>query len=78
MYDVTGSLCRIMINLPLTGCFPKVDIGDLIVIHDTGAHGYSMGYNYNGNCAVPSFFLRKTDQYSSYAGLRLRWIISPH
>ena len=37
-----------MINLQLTECFRKIDMGDYLVIHDTGAHGFSMGYNYNG------------------------------
>ncbi len=48
LYDVTGGLCenndKFAINRPL----PKIDIGDLVYIHDTGAHGFSMGYNYNG------------------------------
>ena len=48
VYDVTGSLCesndRFAVDRPL----PRIDIGDLVVIHDTGAHGFAMGYNYNG------------------------------
>jgi len=47
-YDVTGSLCenndKFAVNRPL----PKIEMGDLVIIHDTGAHGSSMGYNYNG------------------------------
>ncbi len=47
-YDVTGSLCENNDKFAIDRMLPKIDIGDLLVIHDTGAHGYSMGYNYNG------------------------------
>jgi diaminopimelate decarboxylase len=47
-YDVTGSLCENNDNFAIDRMLPKIDIGDLLVIHDTGAHGFSMGYNYNG------------------------------
>ena len=68
MYDVTGSLCENNDKFAVDRMLPKVDIGDLIVIHDTGAHGYSMGIQLQRKLrsAEP---LRKTDQYSSYAGL---------
>ena len=42
---------------------PKIDIGDYIVIHDTGAHGQSMGYNYNGKLKSAELLLRKMVQY---------------
>lgn len=48
IYDVVGSLCENNDKFAVDRPLPKVDMGDLIVIHDTGAHGYSMGYNYNG------------------------------
>ena len=48
MYDVVGSLCENNDKFAIDRYLPKVDMGDLIVIHDTGAHGRSMGYNYNG------------------------------
>jgi diaminopimelate decarboxylase len=58
-YDVTGSLCenndKFAINRPL----PKVEIGDILVIHDTGAHGHSMGFNYNGKLRSAELLLRK-------------------
>ena len=38
---------------------PKIDIGDLIVIHDTGAHGFAMGYNYNGKLKSAELLLRE-------------------
>ncbi|MBP1755275.1 MAG: hypothetical protein H6Q59_1673 [Firmicutes bacterium] len=47
-YDVTGSLCENNDKFAIDRMLPKIDIGDYIVIHDTGAHGYAMGYNYNG------------------------------
>lgn len=48
MYDVTGSLCENNDKFAIDRMLPKIDIGDFLVIHDTGAHGFSMGYNYNG------------------------------
>ena len=47
-YDVTGSLCENNDKFAIDRKLPHIDIGDYLVIHDTGAHGYSMGYNYNG------------------------------
>jgi diaminopimelate decarboxylase len=47
-YDVTGSLCENNDKFAIDRPLPPIERGDLIVIHDTGAHGYSMGYNYNG------------------------------
>ena len=38
---------------------PKIDIGDLVVLHDTGAHGFSMGYNYNGKLRSAEILLRE-------------------
>ncbi len=48
VYDVTGSLCENNDKFAIERKLPRIDLGDLLVIHDTGAHGYSMGYNYNG------------------------------
>ena len=48
MYDVTGSLCENCDKFAVDRMLPKIDIGDLLVIHDTGAHGHAMGYQYNG------------------------------
>ena len=47
-YDVVGSLCENNDKFAIDRMLPKVDKGDLLFIHDTGAHGFSMGYNYNG------------------------------
>ena len=48
IYDVTGSLCENNDKFAIERALPEIGIGDLLIIHDTGAHGYSMGYNYNG------------------------------
>jgi len=48
MYDVTGSLCENNDKFAIDRMLPKINRGDLIVIHDTGAHGHAMGFNYNG------------------------------
>ena len=48
VYDVTGSLCENNDKFAINRELPEIALGDLLVIHDTGAHGYSMGYNYNG------------------------------
>ncbi|MGN0367731.1 MAG: diaminopimelate decarboxylase [Wujia sp.] len=48
MYDVTGSLCENNDKFAIDRKLPKIDKGDYLVIHDTGAHGFAMGYNYNG------------------------------
>ena len=47
-YDVTGSLCENNDKFAIDRMLPKIDMGDYLVIHDTGAHGFAMGYNYNG------------------------------
>jgi len=48
LYDVVGGLCENNDKFAIDRMLPKIDMGDLLVIHDTGAHGFSMGYNYNG------------------------------
>ena len=48
VYDVTGGLCENNDKFAIDRWLPNIDIGDFVVIHDTGAHGHSMGYNYNG------------------------------
>ncbi|MBQ2766395.1 MAG: diaminopimelate decarboxylase [Clostridia bacterium] len=48
MYDVTGGLCENNDKFAIDRMLPKIDIGDILAIHDAGAHGFAMGYNYNG------------------------------
>ncbi len=48
VYDVTGSLCENCDKFAIDRSLPRIDDGDILVIHDAGAHGHSMGFNYNG------------------------------
>ena len=58
-YDVTGSLCENNDKFAIDRMLPKVAKGDYLIIHDTGAHGYSMGYNYNGKLKSAEVLLRE-------------------
>jgi diaminopimelate decarboxylase len=58
-YDVTGSLCENNDKFAVDRMLPKIDRGDFLVIHDTGAHGYSMGYNYNGKLKSAELLLKE-------------------
>jgi len=58
VYDVTGGLCENNDKFAIQRALPRIDIGDLVVLHDTGAHGFSMGYNYNGKLRSAELLLR--------------------
>ena len=58
-YDVTGSLCENNDKFAIDRMLPKIDMGDILVIHDTGAHGFSMGYNYNGKLRSAELLLKE-------------------
>lgn len=58
-YDVTGSLCENNDKFAIDRMLPKIDMGDYLVIHDTGAHGFSMGYNYNGKLKSAELLLKE-------------------
>ena len=58
-YDVVGSLCENNDKFAVDRMLPKVDKGDYLVIHDAGAHGFSMGYNYNGKLRSAELLLRE-------------------
>ena len=58
-YDVTGSLCENNDKFAVDRMLPKIDLGDLLVIHDTGAHGFAMGYNYNGKLRSAELLLKE-------------------
>ncbi len=62
MYDVTGSLCENNDKFAIDRMLPKIDIGDYVVIHDTGAHGFSMGYNYNGKLRSAELLLKENGE----------------
>jgi len=59
MYDVTGSLCENNDKFAINRVLPKLSSGDIVVIHDTGAHGHSMGFNYNGKLRSAEILLRE-------------------
>ena len=59
VYDVVGSLCENNDKFAIDRHLPEIDRGDLLYIHDTGAHGFSMGYNYNGKLRSAELLLRE-------------------
>ena len=59
VYDVTGSLCENNDKFAIDRKLPKIDMGDYLIIHDTGAHGFSMGYNYNGKLKSAELLLKE-------------------
>lgn len=63
MYDVSGSLCENNDKFAIDRYLPKVDMGDYLVIHDTGAHGFAMGYNYNGKLKSSEILLREDGSF---------------
>ena len=61
-YDVTGSLCENNDKFAVDRMLPKIDMGDYLNIHDAGAHGFSMGYNYNGRLRSAELLLEEDGQ----------------
>lgn len=59
MYDVVGSLCENNDKFAIDRMLPEIEKGDLLVIHDTGAHGFAMGYNYNGKLKSAELLLKE-------------------
>ena len=64
LVDVTGSLCENNDKFAIDRMLPKCGIGDLLVIHDTGAHGLSMGYNYNGKLRCKEVLLKEDGSFA--------------
>jgi len=58
-YDIVGSLCENNDKFAIDRMLPQVDTGDYLVIHDTGAHGFAMGYNYNGKLRSAELLLKE-------------------
>ena len=58
-YHVVGSLCENSDKFAIDRMLPKIDMGDILVLHDTGAHGFSMGYNYNGKLRSAELLLQE-------------------
>jgi len=61
-YDVTGSLCENNDKFAIDRMLPEIEVGDTVVIHDTGAHGHSMGFNYNGKLRSAELLLRESGE----------------
>ena len=59
VYDVTGGLCENNDKFAIDRALPKIEIGDYLVLHDTGAHGFSMGYNYNAKLRSAELLLKE-------------------
>ncbi|MBR3564185.1 MAG: diaminopimelate decarboxylase [Clostridia bacterium] len=62
-YDVTGGLCENNDKFAIDRMLPETEIGDLLFIHDTGAHGFSMGYNYNGKLRSAEILLKEDGSF---------------
>ncbi len=61
-YDVTGSLCENNDKFAIDRMLPEIEPGDTVVIHDTGAHGHAMGFNYNGKLRSAELLLRESGE----------------
>ncbi|MDD5571407.1 MAG: hypothetical protein PHD97_09690, partial [Bacteroidales bacterium] len=59
LYDVTGSLCENNDKFAINRLLPELERGDIVVFHDTGAHGHAMGFNYNGKLRSAELLLRE-------------------
>ena len=63
IYDITGGLCENNDKFAIDRPLPEISLGDLLYIHDTGAHGFSMGYNYNGKLRSAEILLREDGSF---------------
>ena len=62
IYDVTGSLCENNDKFAIDRKLPEVEVGDILIIHDTGAHGHAMGFNYNGKLRSAELLLTESGE----------------
>ncbi len=62
-YDVTGSLCENNDKFAIDRMLPRIEMGDYLFIHDTGAHGFAMGYNYNGKLRSAEILLKEDGSF---------------
>jgi diaminopimelate decarboxylase len=63
-YDVTGSLCENNDKFAIDRMLPDVEINDILAIHDSGAHGHAMGFNYNGKLRSAEILLRTNQSFA--------------
>lgn len=79
VYDVTGSLCENNDKFAIDRALPEIAKGDILVIHDTGAHGFAMGFNYNGKMRHAEYLIedkdilkiRRSETYEDYISTQL-------
>lgn len=62
IYDVVGGLCENNDKFAIDRMLPEIEIGDIMYIHDTGAHGHAMGYNYNGKLRSAELLLKENGE----------------
>ena len=62
IYDVTGSLCENNDKFAIDRRLPLIEVGDVLIIHDTGAHGHAMGFNYNGKLRSAELLIRENGE----------------
>lgn len=63
VYDVVGSLCENCDKFAIQRPLPEINIGDLVIIHDAGAHGRAMGFNYNGKLRAGEILMREDGSF---------------
>ncbi len=63
VYDIVGSLCENNDKFAIDRILPEINMGDIVVIHDTGAHGHAMGYNYNGKLRCAEVLLEQNGNF---------------
>ena len=63
VYDVVGGLCENNDKFAIERSLPEIEVGDILAIHDTGAHGFSMGYNYNGKLRSAEVLLKEDGSF---------------
>ena len=78
MYDITGSLCENNDKFAIDRSMPEMNIGDIVVIHDAGAHGHSMGFNYNAKLRSAELLLREMVKLYKLEELKQSMIILEH
>lgn len=61
LYDITGSLCENNDKFAIDRQLPHIEVGDIVVIHDAGAHGHAMGFNYNGKLRCAELLLKEDE-----------------
>ena len=75
VYDVVGGLCENNDKFAIDRKLPEIEKGDLLFIHDAGAHGFSMGYNYNGKLRSAELLLQENGEVDDPPGRRTEGLL---